>query len=137
MSGNKENNSRGISLGIMLKGIGFSYMLTIPLFAVFSLILSRMEFSESYIDSAVLITSVISIFIAGMLSSFSKRSRGWLNGLFAGLVYMLILYIISSMVFGNFSINRYVVTMILIGGISGAIGGIVGVNMKRPSAGRT
>jgi putative membrane protein (TIGR04086 family) len=49
---------------------------------------------------------------------------------------MLILYALSSIVYGSFPVNRHVVIMFVIGAITGAIGGIIGINMKRPRYGR-
>jgi putative membrane protein (TIGR04086 family) len=130
------SQSGGIKISMLFKGIGVSYLVTIPLFAVFSFILSRMEFPERYIDPAVLITTVVSILAAGIISSVNLRSRGWMNGAFVGLIYMLILYAASSIVYGSFPVNRHVVIMFVIGAITGAIGGIFGINMKRPRYGR-
>jgi putative membrane protein (TIGR04086 family) len=125
-----------MKISTLFKGIGVSYLVTVPLFAVFSFILSRMEFPERYIDPAVLITTMVSILAAGIISSVNLRSRGWMNGAVVGLIYMLILYALSSIVYGSFPINRHVVIMFVIGAITGAIGGIIGINMKRPRYGR-
>jgi hypothetical protein len=43
---------------------------------------------------------------------------------------MFLLYIFSSLLFKNFAIDKYVVTMAVIGILTGAIGGIVGINIK-------
>jgi putative membrane protein (TIGR04086 family) len=135
MSENISQSGR-MKISTLFKGIGVSYLVTVPLFAVFSFILSRMEFPERYIDPAVLITTMVSILAAGIISSVNLRSRGWMNGAVVGLIYMLILYALSSIVYGSFPINRHVVIMFVIGAITGAIGGIIGINMKRPRYGR-
>jgi len=59
------------------------------------------------------------------------RNRGWLNGSIVGLVYMIILYLFSSLMYKNFTIDKYVITMTVIGVLTGAIGGIVGINVKK------
>jgi putative membrane protein (TIGR04086 family) len=135
MSENISQSGR-MKISTLFKGIGVSYLVTVPLFAVFSFILSRMEFPERYIDPAVLITTMVSILAAGIISSVNLRSRGWMNGAVVGLIYMLILYALSSIVYGSFPVNRHVVIMFVIGAITGAIGGIIGINMKRPRYGR-
>lgn len=112
------------------RGIVISYLVTIPTFIVFSLILTYTDFPEKLISPAVVITTVISIFTAGSSVTRSVKSRGWLNGGVVGLIYMIVLYFFSSLVLGSFGIDRYALTMILIGVLTGAIGGIVGVNMK-------
>lgn len=120
-----------LRISIIFKGIGFSYLLTIPLFAVFSFILSRVEFPERLIGPAVMVTTVASILTAGLLTSINLKSRGWMNGAFVGLVYMLILYLSSSIIYGSFPADRRTFTMMIIGALAGTIGGIIGINLKK------
>ena len=47
-----------------------------------------------------------------------------------GGIYIFILYMISSILSAQFSLNMYSIFMMVIGIIAGAIGGIVGVNLK-------
>jgi putative membrane protein (TIGR04086 family) len=114
---------------LILKGIGFSYLITIPLFLIFALILSSTSYPEKLIMPAVSIITIISLIVAGSISTRNLKSRGWLNGAIVGFLYILILYIIGSIACGNFSITRYVWTMALIGVLAGAIGGILGINL--------
>ena len=47
-----------------------------------------------------------------------------------GIIYMFSLYIISSIITGNFAVTSYSIIMIAVSIISGIIGGIIGVNRK-------
>jgi len=125
MKAQAEESSRFIAL---MKGVIYGYIITIPIFITFALILTYTDFPEKYISLVVMSTTIASILIAGSASAKGLKSKGWLNGGFVGLFYMLILYFLSSIVFKNFSINRYILTMGLIGILAGIIGGIVGVN---------
>ena len=122
--------NESLSSKSVLKGILAAYIITIPAFMLFALILSNTDFPQKLISPAVVITTIISVLTAGSVSTKGLKNRGWLNGSIVGFIYMLILYIISSLVFKNFSIDKYVVTMSLIGILTGAIGGIVGINIK-------
>lgn len=115
----------------IIKGILISYVITVPTFMIFAYILTNTNFPEKYISPAVIITTVISILVAGSAVTRNARSKGWLNGAIVGLVYMLVLYITSSLVFMDFSVNGYVVTIMLLGALAGTIGGIVGINLKK------
>lgn len=64
----------------MIKGIAIAYLITIPLFMVFSFFLTYMDFPEKFLPSAVIITTLISIIIAGWSSTCRVQSRGWMNG---------------------------------------------------------
>ncbi|MDQ2085236.1 TIGR04086 family membrane protein [Herbivorax sp. ANBcel31] len=113
------------------KAILVSYLITLPVFAIFAYILTFTDFPQKYISSFVIITTLLSVVIAGWISTKYIRSKGWLNGGIVGFVYMLVLFLLSSTTFGDFSINKHVVTMFVIGTLTGSIGGILGINFKR------
>lgn len=115
------------------KGILVSYIVTVPLFIIFAFMLAYTDFPEKYIPMAVIVTTVISVLTAGSTATRNVRNRGWLNGSAVGIIYMVVLYLVSSATYGDFTINRYVVTMLVIGILAGAIGGIIGINIKSGS----
>ena len=112
----KTAAGEGLSLVAVLKGILAAYIVTVPAFMLFALILSNTEFPQR------LITVVTTT--AGV------KSRGWLNGGMVGFIYMAVLYIFSSLIYNNFAIDKYVITMTVIGILTGAIGGILGINFN-------
>lgn len=122
-----------ITISSILKGILVSYLVTVPTFIIFALILTYTDFPERLISPTVVITTMISVLIAGSFTTRGVKSKGWLNGGAVGLIYMLVLYLVSSLVFNDFKINNYVISMCLIGVFTGSIGGIIGINIKRPS----
>jgi putative membrane protein (TIGR04086 family) len=123
---NKKNQNNQFSLKVLLKGIGVSFLITIPIFAVFALILTYVAFPQKLITPVVLVTTIASIFMAGLIVTGNTGEKGWLSGSITGFVYVLILYFLSSIIFKDFSIDRYVITMAVIGALTGAIGGILG-----------
>jgi putative membrane protein (TIGR04086 family) len=125
--------SEHITLASVLRGLLISYLITIPTFIIFALILTYTSFPEMLISPAVVITTMISILTAGSTSTRGVKNKGWLNGGIVGMIYMLVLYLASSLVFNDFTVDNYVITMGLIGIFTGAIGGIIGINIKRPS----
>lgn len=116
---------------LLLKGLLASYIVTIPAFLLFGLILANLDFPQRLITPVVVVITVISVLTAGAVSTRGVRSKGWLNGSIVGLVYMVILYLFSSIVYKNFALDRNVLTMAVIGVLSGAIGGIVSINTKK------
>lgn len=127
----KSTANENLSPVSVFKGILAAYIITIPSFLIFALILANTDFPQKLISPAVVVTTIISVLTAGSMSTKGIKNRGWLNGSLVGLIYMVILYIISSMIFKSFSIDKYVVTMTIIGVLTGAIGGIVGINIKK------
>jgi len=125
-----------INLLVIGKAILISYIITIPVFVIFALILANTDFPHKYISPVVVVTTIMSILIAGLTVTKNAKSWGWLHGGLVGFVYMFVLYILSSIIFRDFSIDRYVLTMAAIGVLTGAIGGIMGINIKRGSRNR-
>ena len=61
-----------------------------------------------------------------ILKSINKN--GMMNGAIIGGTYVILLYLISSLLNTGFALNIYTIIMIISGIISGIIGGILGVN---------
>jgi len=131
----KTQSAQGekINLLVIGKAILISYIITIPAFIIFALILANTDFPHKYISPVVVITTIMSILIAGSMVSRNAKSRGWLHGGLVGFIYMFVLYILSSIIFRDFSIDRNVLTMTAIGVLTGCIGGIMGINVKKGS----
>ena len=120
----------GINTWNILKSVGMAYLITLLIFLVLAIILTYTEFPEAMVPTAVVITTLISIMLAGTSAARRARTRGWINGGLAGLVYMLILYLISSFTVVDFRIDQYVWAMLISGILAGALGGVVGINLK-------
>lgn len=132
----KEGISERLNLAAIFKGILVSYMITFPIFAVFAYALTYTSFPEKFVSPLVVFGTILSIMTAGAVATRKMKSKGWLNGGVVGLIYMLILYLFSSIVFKNFSIDRYVAVLMIIGLLTGCIGGIIGINFKTKSRSR-
>lgn len=130
---NKNAISDHIDFMTVVRGIIISYIITIPTFIIFAFILTYTDFPEKLISPVVVITTIISILTAGSSATRNIKSKGWLNGGIVGLIYIAVLYCISSILFKNFAIDKYVITMAFIAVLTGAIGGILGINMKKGS----
>ena len=114
----------------IMKGIIFSYIITIPLFLIFSFILTYSDFPEKLVSFVVIVVTIASIILAGAFSTKRMKSKGWLNGGVVGFLYMFLLYLLSSIVAKNFSIDNRIIGMTIIGVLAGSIGGIIGINLK-------
>jgi len=115
----------------IFKSTLFAYLFTIILFAILSLIFTFSNLSDSFIPTAVIITSIVSILLGSSIASVHVRSHGWLMGLSVGLSYFLILYFISSLLISGFSINFNTIYLATGMALTGIIGGIIGINHKK------
>ncbi len=125
----KENAGSNIFL-LMLKGLAISIGVTLIMILVLSMILSFSSVSENVIMPAVIFISSFSILVGGFLVAKKMANKGIVYGSILGFIYMLILYLTSSILNLNFSLNFNSIIMIVLGVVGGAIGGILGVNLK-------
>lgn len=114
----------------IFKGVGISFLLTMVLLFVFSIILTYTNVSECVITPVIIIVTVISILFGSSISTIHIKKNGMLNGGLVGAVYLLIIYLISSLLNWKFAISLQSVIMIFTGLLFGLVGGIIGVNKK-------
>ena len=113
-----------------LKGIGISAAATVLVFLVFAFFLAYTGLPESAIPVIATVTEAIGALIAGFKTAKGNRSRGFLSGLLAGAVYMLIIWVIASLAGDGVYVGKHFFTMLGFSALGGAIGGILGVNLK-------
>lgn len=113
----------------IIKGSILSIIISVLLLLIYAIILTYTTISENTMTAVLITISGISILIGSSISSFKIKKQGMLNGALVGLIYMLALYLTSSMLLTGFSINTSSIIMMLIGTLTGIIGGIIGVNL--------
>lgn len=115
---------------LMLKGVCLSIGMTLIMILILSIVLSFSEIKENVIMPTVIFMSSFSILVGGFLVAKKMNEKGIVYGSLLGLIYMVILYLISSILNFDFSLNVNAVIMIVLGIVGGAIGGVLGVNLK-------
>lgn len=126
-----ENISEnGNNIKKVIKGSAFSIIITLIGLLIYSIILSYTSVSESTIPTIVIIITAISILIGSTISTSNIKKNGIINGMFVGVIYIAIIYLLSSIVTGNFLLNITSIIMIITSVLTGALGGIIGVNKK-------
>lgn len=114
----------------ILKGILISFLFTLCMLIIFSVLLVYTNLSEQTIRPVIITITGISILIGSSLGTRKLHKNGMISGGIIGGSYILLLYLISSTLNSNFSINWIAIIMIIVGLIGGIFGGIVGVNTK-------
>lgn len=128
MSENISENGNNIKK--IIKGSVFSIVITIIGLLVYSIILSYTSISETTMPATIIIITAISILIGSTISTANIKKNGIVNGVLVGLIYIAIIYLISSIVTGNFLLNTNSIIMVIASVLTGAMGGIIGVNRK-------
>ena len=125
-----EDISKDKSSIKIIKGTVISIILSLILLTIYAALLSYTSISESTMVPVIITITGISILIGSSISSMHIKKQGMLNGALVGLIYMLTIYILSSIFLSSFEININSILMISVGIVTGMIGGVIGVNMK-------
>ena len=121
--------NKGVLYGI-LYGLIPALFFTAAAFLVCALLLTYTDISESFIAPFSLAITVISSFFAGFKTASKAEKKGILWGaLSAGVYIAVVLLIIMLPYSGNISLFR--VLSVGLSLVSGAIGGILGINTKK------
>lgn len=128
MSENISENGNNIKK--IIKGSVFSIVITLIGLLVYSIILSYTSISETTMPATIIIITAVSILIGSTISTSNIKKNGIVNGVLVGLIYIAIIYLISSIVTGNFLLNTNSIIMVIASVLTGAMGGIIGVNRK-------
>ena len=127
------NNIKKINsdMNYIAKGLIASLIFTFIALIILSAILTYTSISENVGNSAIIIINSVSILIGSGITTKNQKSKGILKGSLCGLCYIGIIYLISSLVSLDFTVNTSSIIMIVTSIIAGGIGGIIGVNMNR------
>lgn len=112
----------------IFKGVGIAFITTTILLLIFSAILTFTNINENVINPVIITATGISILIGSSIGNNKIKKNGLLNGALVGAIYILIIYIISSLLNWRFNLNMQSLIMIAVGMIFGMLGGIIGVN---------
>ena len=112
------------------KGTGMALIISVICLIIFSLILTYTNISETMIEPVTIAITSISILLGSFLGNMKIRKNGLLNGGLVGIAYLLILYLVSSLLNWNFGLNMQSIIMIAIGIVFGILGGVLGVNKR-------
>lgn len=113
---------------VFLREYIISILLTILLIFILSIIISTTDISENIIKPTIITISSISTMIGGFRVSKTRKQKGIINGSILGIIYIITLYILSSLINLEFTITISTMIMMLLGILGGAVGGIIGVN---------
>lgn len=114
----------------ILKGVGISLITTVISLIIFSILLTYTNIQENVIKPVIMIITSISILIGSSFENIKIKKNGLINGGIIGTIYIIIIYLISSILNWKFSLNLQSIIMIVTAIIFGILGGIIGVNRK-------
>ena len=125
----EKNHKRNFKY--ILKGVVICFVITMILLVFLSAILTYTAVSENICNIAIIVITGMSILIGSSITNLNIGKKGIVNGTIIGGIYIGVLYILSSLATGDFSIGTNSIIMIVIGCVCGTFGGIFGVNLNK------
>ncbi|AZR72446.1 hypothetical protein BBF96_03030 [Anoxybacter fermentans] len=126
----KGQDSGQIQLTAILKGLICSFIILIITSIILGFLFSMINvLSEDLINRILLAINYAAIFIGGIYTAREASCKGWLNGGLMGFCYMFIIMILGVQLVG-IGLNLEVLLRIMSGFLAGAVGGVIGVNLK-------
>ena len=123
------NTTQKKSLKI-IKGSIIALILTIIMLTIYAALLANTNISENTMVPVLIGITGVSIVFGSSIISTNIKKNGIINGALVGLIYILSIYLLSSILTGIFLLNINSIILIIVCILTGMIGGIVGVNMK-------
>lgn len=127
----EKNDTESKNIVKIIKGSTVAIIITLLGLLIYSVILASTEIGENTINYVVIGISALSILIGSIISVSKIAKNGMLNGAIVGGIYIVILYLLSSIINLNFDINSNSIILIFFSMVAGMLGGVIGVNIKK------
>ena len=114
----------------ILKSLALSFIFTLVLVLIVSILLTYTPLKESRIPLLNTIIMIISITVGSIYIAIIIGDRGWLNGGLVGILYFLILVLLNYLFIKPFVFDVYSISKFFISLVTGIIGGMIGINIK-------
>ena len=111
-------------------GVLMAYAITSIVLLGYAMLITYTNVSERSLFTVIAITTVLSVMVAGFDAARGAETRGWLWGMVAGLVYVIIMAAIMIVVLQSFAVDGRTVMVCVLGIAGGGLGGILGINIK-------
>lgn len=114
----------------ILKGLGYAYIITLIILLVYNLLLTYTNMSADSVSIVTSFITTISSAIGGFYACKHIQEKGLIYGFIVGLSYIILLILMFYLAEEKYIFDITVLYKAILVSISGAIGGVLGVNFK-------
>lgn len=107
------------------KGVLIAVVLTLLFILGFALVVQLAGLNSNVITPVMQVVKVICIFVAVAIAIKPAKSKGWLYGALVGLLYMILTFLIFSLIDGKFSIGLNALSDLLFQSLVGLVSGVM------------
>ncbi|MBO5215150.1 MAG: TIGR04086 family membrane protein [Clostridia bacterium] len=113
-----------------LRALVISLIITFVLVLLSALIIKIFSIPTEYICIINQIIKGVAVFLSALFS-FRLPSKGFIRGIIHGIVYILVTFVLFSVLGGSFSFGISLLNDITLGAITGLLSGIFAVNVRK------
>ena len=111
------------------KGVFVSFISTIVMMLILAMVMSLMDLSTKSLYVGYVIVTCISIVFGSVYSAKKNGEKGWLAGLLVGILYYLLLGIVSSLAQGSLELGLFDLYRFIFAVAIGFLSGMLGINI--------
>lgn len=126
----KEKTNNKNFLASIIKSSVYAVSITLIAILIFALLIRFANIPDSVITPVNQVIKVISLLI-GCFIGLKRSNKGFLKGILIGLFYVILSFIIFSIISGSFSFGWGNVLDIVFSMLIGGISGVIAVNFKK------
>ena len=122
----RQTTGKGNQVMQIMKALLASYIITGLLLFILTFLLYKFEWDEQMVTAGIIVIYIASSFVGGFILGKLQKEKKFLWGLIMGLLYFLLLFLISFGVYRSFSGNgTNLITTLLICAGGGMLGGML------------
>ena len=107
------------------KGVLCAVIVTLLFILGFALVVQLSGISSNAITPIMQVVKVVCIFVAVAIALKPARSKGWLYGALVGILYMVVTFLIFSIMDGQFKIGFSALSDLLFQSLVGLVSGVI------------
>ena len=113
----------------IFKGVLFSVLISLLTVIIFAVVVKFANLSQKAVQIVNIILKIVSIFF-GTLIAIKSGKQGLFKGSVIGLLFILISYLVFSLINGSFAVNPLTAFDIIFCLVAGLLSGIFTVNIR-------
>ena len=114
----------------IFKGVIFSLIISVLTVIVFAIIVKFANLSSKMVEIVNIALKIISI-LAGTLLAVGSGRQGLFKGGIIGLLFVLVSYLVFSLINGSFSVNPLTAFDVIFCLVAGLLSGVFAVNVRK------
>ena len=113
----------------IIKAASAAVIVSLLFVLIFTLIIQLFSLPLGAVKPVNQVFKILSIVVGGLI--FIRGDKGWLKGMIYGFIAVIVTYLLYGAISHSLSISWKFAIEILLGVVSGAITGIIAVNIKK------